>query len=77
MPATLIGAPAVVPTEIGPAIRFNGVSDGLLLERNPLEGLSQFTIEVLFAPDADGPVEQRFLHIQESAGENARSSSCA
>ncbi len=70
VPATLIGAPAVVATEIGPAVRFNGASDGLLLERNPLEGLSQFTIEVLLAPDTDGPVEQRFLHAQESEGEN-------
>jgi len=70
MPATLIGAPALVSTDIGPAVRFNGASDGLLLERNPLEGLSQFTIEVLLAPDTDGPVEQRFLHAQESEGEN-------
>ena len=66
----VIGAPAVVQTDIGPAIQFNGSSDGLLLARNPIEGLSQFTLEVLFAPDSDGPVEQRFLHIQEAAAEN-------
>ena len=66
----LIGAPAVVETDIGPSIAFNGVSDGLLLDRNPIEGLSRFTIEVLFAVDADGPFEQRFLHIQEADGEN-------
>ena len=70
VPATLIGAPAVVSTDIGPAVQFNGASDGLLLERNPLEGLSQFTIEVLLAPDTEGPAEQRFLHAQESEGEN-------
>ena len=70
VPVALVGAPAVVSTEIGPAVRFNGASDGLLLERNPLEGLSQFTIEVLLAPDTDGPVEQRFLHAQELEGEN-------
>jgi xylan 1,4-beta-xylosidase len=66
----VLGAPSVVPTEIGPAIAFNGVSDGLLVDRNPIEGLRQFTVEILFAPDRDGPVEQRFLHIQESAAEN-------
>ncbi len=66
----MIGAPAVVATEIGPAVHFNGRSDGLLVPLNPLEGLAQFTVEVLFAPDADGPVEQRFLHVQESTGEN-------
>jgi len=66
----IIGAPAVVQTEIGAAIQFNGSSDGLLIARNPIEGLSRFTIEVLFAPDSDGPVEQRFLHLQERTGEN-------
>ena len=66
----IIGAPAVVATEIGPAVQFNGRSDGLLIARNPLEGLTQFTIEVLLAPDADGQVEQRFLHLQEATGEN-------
>lgn len=70
VPVQLIGAPTVVNTSIGPAIAFNGVSDGLLLERNPIEALKQFTIEVLFAADADGPVEQRFLHMQEAEGEN-------
>ena len=49
MRSTLIGAPAVVSTDIGPAIQFNGATDGLLIERNPLEGLAQFTIEVLFS----------------------------
>ena len=66
----VIGAPSVVKTEIGPAVQFNGTSDGLLIKRNPIEGLAAFTIEVLFSADAEGPVEQRFLHIQESAGEN-------
>ncbi|HYE87097.1 MAG TPA: family 43 glycosylhydrolase [Vicinamibacterales bacterium] len=66
----VIGAPAIVRTDIGPAVAFNGASDGLLIGRNPIEGLKQFTIEVLFSADADGPVEQRFLHLQESAGEN-------
>ena len=40
----ILGAPAVVSTNIGPAVQFNGASDGLLVDRNPLEGLRQFTI---------------------------------
>jgi beta-xylosidase/acetyl esterase/lipase len=68
--AEVIGTPSVVDTELGPAVRFNGASDGLLIERNPIAGLSRFTIDVLFAADADGPVEQRFLHIQEATAEN-------
>src|SRR5215204_694514 len=66
----MIGAPVVVSTSIGPALEFNGASDALLIDRNPIEGLRQFTIEVLFAADRDGPVEQRFFHAQESASEN-------
>ena len=66
----LIGRPSIVSTPIGPAVQFNGVSDGLLIQRNPIQGLAQFTIEVLFSVDEQGPVEQRFLHIQESAGDN-------
>ena len=61
---TVIGAPTVVATDNGPAVAFNGRTDGLVIEANPLEGLSRFTVEVLFAPDIDGPEEQRFLHIE-------------
>ena len=66
----IVGAPAVVSTDLGPAVSFNGTTDGIFINRNPIEGLRQFTIEVLFAPDAEGPVEQRFLHMQESSTEN-------
>lgn len=60
-----IGAPRLVQTEVGPAVEFNGASDGLFLETNPLRGLERFTVEVVFQPAADGPEEQRFLHIEE------------
>lgn len=67
---TVVGAPRIVSTPIGAAVEFNGTADGLVLDVNPLEGLSRFTVEVLFQPAADGPEEQRFLHIQEAAAEN-------
>src|SRR6478736_9787946 len=66
----IIGAPVVVPTDLGPAIRFNGASDGLLIGRNPIAGLKQFTIDVLLSPDVDGQVEQRFVHMQDAAADN-------
>ena len=69
MPVDVIGAPRVVLRPSGPAVAFNGRRRAAA-RRNPLEGLSRFTIEVLFSPDADGPEEQRFLHIQEAATEN-------
>ena len=67
---SMIGAPAVVHTEIGPAVQFNGQSDGLQIARNPLEGLARFTVDVLFAVDPDGPAEQRFLHMQDRVADN-------
>lgn len=67
---TLVGAPVVVQTDRGPAVSFNGSSDGLLIEANPLAGLARFSLEVVFRPAAGGPEEQRFVHVQESASEN-------
>lgn len=47
------------------AVTFNGVNDGLIVPANPIEGWSKFTIEFLFKPDGDGPVEPRFVHFQD------------
>ena len=55
----------------GKAVHFNGATDGLFVSVNPLEGLSQFTVEVLFKPEAGGPAEQRFLHVQDGPGSRA------
>jgi hypothetical protein len=57
----------VVDTPVGKAVEFNGATDGLFLDINPLAGLRQFTVEMLVEPAPDGPAEQRFLHIQEAA----------
>jgi hypothetical protein len=67
---TVIGAPTIVSTPVGTAVEFNGASDGLMLDANPIEGLTQFTIEVLFEPAAGGPAEQRFFHVQETGTDN-------
>jgi acetyl esterase/lipase len=63
---TVVGNPRVVQTDLGPAVEFNGRSDGLFVEVNPVAGLKRFTIDVLFQPAPDGPEEQRFLHIEEA-----------
>jgi hypothetical protein len=65
---TVLGAPRVVQTSAGAALEFNGSTDGIFLDVNPLVGLRQFTIEVLFEPAPDGPPEQRFLHFEEEGG---------
>jgi len=69
-PVTVAGTPRVVETDSGKAIEFNGVSDGLFLDVNPLAGLERFTVEIDFQPAAEGAEEQRFVHFQEAATEN-------
>lgn len=69
--ATILGAPKVIDEAGSKATYFNGVGDGLLLPVNPLEGLAQFTIEVLFKPERDGEEAQRFLHAQDAEDNRA------
>ena len=66
----VVGTPRVVQTEIGPAVEFNGSTDGLFVDANPIAGLRQFTIDIVFQPAADGPEEQRFLHVEEASAGN-------
>lgn len=63
--ATVLGAPKVIDEAGSKAMYFNGIGDGLLLPVNPLEGLTQFTVEVLFKPALDGEEAQRFFHAQD------------
>ena len=61
----VLGAPTMQKRDGHKTLCFDGRSDGLLLPVNPLQGLGQFSIEILFHPEGDGPAEQRFLHIQD------------
>ncbi|WP_181307055.1 LamG domain-containing protein [Rufibacter sp. XAAS-G3-1] len=66
----VLGNPSTIPGKDGaPAIAFDGVDDGLLIDANPIAGAEEFTIEVVFKPKAVWPanVEQRFLHIEDMA----------
>jgi len=67
---TVVGTPRVVDTDRGKAIEFNGTTDGLFLDVNPLAGLQQFSVEVEFEPASNGPEEQRFVHFEEAKTEN-------
>ena len=68
--AEMLGRPQLIATPQGKAVQFDGQGDALLLEVNPLAGLQQFTVEVIFRPAAGGAKEQRFLHFQEAGSEN-------
>lgn len=67
---TVEGDPVVIDTPLGKAIEFDGVDDGIFLDVHPLEGLSTFTVEVVFKPYVDGAAEQRFFHMQENSSES-------
>jgi hypothetical protein len=67
---TVWGSPQTMDTARGRAVCFDGKKDALLVGKNPLEGLAEFTVEVLFRPDADGSPEQRFVHIAEDGSED-------
>jgi len=64
-PATVLGHPHLIQSPYGSAMEFNGVDDALFVDAHPLAGVSAFTWEVIFRPDADGAPEQRFFHLQE------------
>jgi hypothetical protein len=65
-PTQILGSPRVVETPHGPAVEFDGIDDGLIVDLHPLAGAAEFTVEALFRPDPGGEREQRFLHLQET-----------
>ncbi len=64
---TAFGDPQVVSTEIGDAVQFDGDGDRLLVDFNPIMDAKEFTVELVFKPDACYPdnTDPRFLHIMD------------
>jgi hypothetical protein len=62
----ILGNPLVIKDKTGTSLSFNGVNDGLIIPKIPIEGWSRFTIEVLFKPAGDGPSAPRFIHFQDT-----------
>lgn len=65
---SVLGSPALTSDSGGEALSFDGVDDGLLADCNPLCGAKAFAVEMLIAPAAGGPAEQRFIHFEDDAG---------
>ena len=65
----VFGNPVVVKTEIGKAIKFDGVDDRILVDNNPVGSAKEFTIEVIFKADAAYKIssQPRFVHFQDPA----------
>lgn len=57
------GAPTLIDTKLGKAVHFNGETDGCFLGENPLQGMEELTVEVIFRQAGDAAFEQRFLHM--------------
>jgi hypothetical protein len=71
---TVLGDPEVVITEMGEAVRFDGEGDRLLVDFNPLMDAREFTVELVFKPDACFPdnTAPRFVHIQDPDDPDAK-----
>jgi len=64
-PAHVDGQPKIITTAAGKAVLFDGVHDGLVIDKHPLAGFSQFTFEALVRPDGGDPA-QRWFHLAET-----------
>ena len=71
---TVFGNPELVDTELGKAVKFDGDGDMLLVDFNPLGNTSEFTVEVVFKPEACYPENStpRFLHFQDPDDPDAK-----
>ena len=63
----ILGNPRIIRDAAGISLSFNGINDGLIIPKIPIEGWARFTIEVLFKPAGDGPAAPRFIHFQDTA----------
>ncbi|MBN1379155.1 MAG: LamG domain-containing protein [Gammaproteobacteria bacterium] len=69
-PTEIMGNPEVIDN----AVFFDGDGDRLLVDNNPLEGATEFTIEIVFKPNDAYPdnIEPRFFHIESEENPNRR-----
>ena len=60
------GAPRVIDTAAGKAIQFDGVKDGLIVDKHPLENFSTWTLEAMARFDPGGELQPRWVHLGET-----------
>jgi hypothetical protein len=66
VPTRVEGAPVLIDSPYGKAVKFDGVDDALFIDQHPLAGAATFTFEALFRPDG-GAFEQRWFHLAQEA----------
>lgn len=64
----VVGNPMVIDTPEGKAMQFNG-NDAIFVGKQPVEGWTKWTTEVIFHPDTGGPGAQRWFHMQGPGGD--------
>lgn len=69
---TVTGSPTVTAMDAGTALCFDGTSDALFLNTNPILGLQRFTIETLVYPELTGTSEPRLIHIGDAGNNTPR-----
>ena len=74
LPVVTQGNPQLVDSVYGKAVMFDGDGDRLLVDNNPLDGASEFTVEIIFKPTDAYPenLEPRFFHIEALENPNRR-----
>lgn len=74
LPVVVQGNPQVVNSSQGKVVSFDGDNDRLLVDKNPLDGATEFTIEIIFNPAVAFPdnAEPRFFHIEALDNPNRR-----
>ena len=65
---SIMGDPVHFATPLGNAVCFNGECDAYYLGTNPLAGMKEMTIEVIFRQHSNAKFEQRFLHMGQVNG---------
>lgn len=65
----IVGNPKIINCEYGKAVLFDGIDDGIILDKMPLKGLTAFTVEILIRFDNGGEAEQRYFHCGEVQGD--------
>ncbi len=61
---TTSGNPVIIGVNSHSAFLFDGNDDMVTIPDNPLIGLDEFTLEVIFRVDRGGLSEQKFFHMQ-------------
>lgn len=67
--------PFIIDTELGKALKFNGIDEGIIVDGNPMKDWDEFTIEMIIKPDSSSIIEnfeQRFFHLRSKENDTRR-----